>query len=97
MSVLVLAESNVKPEYVNEFKAFIKEDFTHTRAAKGCLGVQLHINQDEPTNMIIVAEWETREDRQKIADWRVETGRAARIAEMCSGPVSVRYFDKTDA
>jgi len=75
----------------------VKENFPLNRAYKGCLGRQLRINQDEPTNMIVVQEWETREDHQKFAAWRVETGRAARAADMLTAPVSIRYFDKSGA
>jgi quinol monooxygenase YgiN len=97
MSVQTLVEVNVKPESVNEFKSFLKDAFPDTRAFKGCLGIELQINQDEPTNMIAVEEWETREDHQKYAAWRTETGFLERISSMLSGPLSIRYFDKTDA
>ena len=97
MSVLTLVEVNVKPESVNEVKAFLKEAFPATRAFKGCLGIELQINQDEPTNMLLVMEWETREDHQKYAAWRTETGFVERLSSMLSGPLSIRYFDKTDA
>lgn len=97
MSVLTLVEVNVKPESVNEFKAYMKEIFPDTRTFKGCRGIELQVNQDDPTNMIAVEEWETREDHQKYAAWRTETGAVDRIVSMCSGPLSIRYFDKTDA
>ena len=47
--------------------------------------------------MIAVEEWGTREDHQKYAAWRTETGAVDRIVSMLSGPLSIRYFDKTDA
>jgi quinol monooxygenase YgiN len=97
MSVLTLVEVNVKPECVNEFKAYMVEIFPGTRAFKGCRGIQLQVNQDEPTNMIAVEEWETREDHQKYATWRAETGSVDRIMSMANGPLTIRYFDKTDA
>ena len=97
MSVQILVDATVKPESVNEFKSYFKEILPDTRVFKGCLGVQLHINQDEPTNMILVHEWETREDAEKFAAWRVETGRKARTDPMQAAPSNIRYFDKTDA
>ena len=97
MSVLTLVEVNVKPESVNEFKSYMKEIFPGTRAFPGCRGIQLQINQDDATNMIAVEEWETREDHQKYAAWRTETGVVERIGSMLAGPLSIRYFDKTDA
>ena len=97
MSVLTLVEVNVKPESVNEFKAYMQEIFPGTRAFPGCRGIQLQINQEDATNMIAVEEWETREDHQKYAAWRTETGAVERIVSMLAGPLSIRYFDKTDA
>ena len=97
MSVLTLVEVNVKPESVNEFKSYMKEIFPGTRAFKGCLGIQLQINQDDATNMIAVEEWETREGHKKYAAWRAETGATTRTVSMLSGPPIVRYFDEWDA
>lgn len=97
MSVLTLVEVHVKPESVNEFEAYMEEIFPDTRAFNGCRGIVLQINQDEPANMILAEEWETREDHQKYLAWRTETGVVARIVSMLSGPPSIRYFDKTNA
>jgi quinol monooxygenase YgiN len=97
MSVLTLVEVYVKPENVDEFKSYLAEIFPGTRAFKGCRGIELQINQDDPTNMIAVEEWDAREDHQKYAAWRTETGSAARIVSMLSAPLTIRYFDKADA
>jgi quinol monooxygenase YgiN len=97
MSVLALLEVNVKPEYVNEFKSYMKEILPDTRVFNGCQSVELQVNQDNEVNMVLVEEWETREAQGKYMAWRAETGVVERIVSMISGPPSVRFFDKTDA
>ena len=97
MGVLTLLEVTVKPESVEEFKAYMKEILPSTRTYSGCLGVDLQVNQDDATNMVAVEEWETREHHQKYAAWRTETGVLGHIASMLAGAPSVRYFDKADA
>jgi quinol monooxygenase YgiN len=97
MSVLALLEVNVKPEYVNEFKSYMKEILPDTRVFNGCQSVELQVNQDNEVNLVLVEEWETREAQGKYMAWRAETGVVERIVSMISGPPSVRFFDKTDA
>jgi quinol monooxygenase YgiN len=97
MSVMVLLEVQVKPEAVDEIKAAMKQALPDTRAFDGCQRVTMYSNQDDPTNMVLVEQWDSREHYEKYLAWRTETGMMDQVGAILSAPPSIRYFDKVDA
>jgi hypothetical protein len=52
MSTIVLLEMQVKPEAVDEMKAFLKKALPDTRAYDGCQGLDLYGNLDNAGNLV---------------------------------------------
>jgi quinol monooxygenase YgiN len=50
MSVVVLLELQVKPEEVDNIKAYLKEILPDTRSYEGCQELDIYGNLDESTN-----------------------------------------------
>ena len=93
MSVLVLLEVSLKPENVEDFTDFMKNELHHTRGSDGCNGLTVHKNQDDPTNLVIVEDWDSRQQFEKYLAWRTERGDMEKLAPLLAGESSVRYFD----
>ena len=93
MSVLVLLEVSLKPENVNDFTDFMKNELHHTRGFDGCNGLTVHKNQDDSNNMVIVEDWDSRQQYEKYLSWRTERGDLEKLAAWLTGAPSIRYFD----
>ena len=93
MSVLVLLEVSLKPENVNDFTNFMKNELHGTRGFDGCNGLTVHKNQDDSNNMVIVEDWDSRQQYEKYLAWRTERGDMEKLAPFFAGAPSIRYFD----
>ncbi|MDH3602532.1 MAG: antibiotic biosynthesis monooxygenase [Candidatus Tectomicrobia bacterium] len=97
MSVVVLLEVQVKPEDVDNMKAYFKEILPDTRAYDGCQGIDVYGNLDESTNLVLYERWDSRQHYDNYLAWRAETGVVDRLGSMLSGPPSIRYYERVDA
>ncbi len=97
MSILVLLEGQVKSDKISDMKSSLAQIFPDTRSYDGCQGIDAQFNVDDPGNMVIVEQWESRGHHEKYLKWRTETGVMAKLASMLTGPPSIRYFERADA
>jgi quinol monooxygenase YgiN len=97
MSTIVLLEMQVKPEAVDEMKAFLKKALPDTRAYDGCQGLDLYGNIDDTGNLVAYERWASRQHYEKYLAWRTETGVADQLGAMLAAPPSIRYFERVDA
>jgi quinol monooxygenase YgiN len=96
MSTVVLLEMQVKPEAVNEVKAFFKEILPDTRAYAGCQGLDVYGNLDDGGNIVLYERWESRDHYQKYLNWRTETGALNQLVSKLAGPPKIRYYERVD-
>ena len=68
-----------------------------TRSYDGCQGIDAYFNVDNPGNMVVVEQWESRGHYEKYQQWRTETGVMNQAVSMLTGPPSIRYFERADA
>lgn len=94
MSVTVIAATRVKPEAADAFARGMEKTLVETRAYDGCISVHGYRDQDDPTNIIAIEQWESRSHYEAYVAWRRSTGTMDRLAAILQGPVSVQYFDK---
>ena len=93
MSVLVLIELSLKSENVDDFMNFMKNELHHTRGFEGCNGLTVHKNQDDPTNMVMIENWNSRQHYEKYMEWRTERGDMEKLGPFLAGEPSFRYYD----
>ena len=96
MSILVLLEMNLKPERLKDFKAFMENELHHTRGSDGCNELTVHKNQDDPTNLVLVEDWDSRQQYEKYLAWRTERGDMEKLGPFFAGEPTFRYYDKVD-
>jgi quinol monooxygenase YgiN len=97
MSAIVLLEIQVKPEAVDEMKAFLKKILPDTRAYNGCQGLDIYGNVDDPGNLVFYERWDSRQHYEKYLAWRTETGVVDQLGAMLAAPPSIRYFERVEA
>ncbi len=96
MSVVVLLEIQVKPEAVNEVKAFLKHVLPDTRAYAGCQGIDIYGNADDAGNLVFYERWDSRAHYQKYLAWRTETGVLDQLGAKLAAPPKIRYYEHVD-
>ncbi len=96
MSATAILDLQLKPESVETFHNWLKENLADTRAYEGCQSLVVYSNKEDPTNVIIYEIWDSVEHHQKYVAWREEDGTLATFAENLAAPPSIRYFDHLD-
>ena len=96
MSVTVLLEAKVHADRVGEFTDYIASIIADTRAYDGCNEMTFTVNQDDPTDIVFVESWDSREQYEKYFAWRQETGALDAVAPMLVSPPTKRFLDTVD-
>ena len=94
MTCKVVLEIKVKPEHVDELLATISEQLPATRDYEGCIEVYAYQDQDDPTTILAIQEWETREQYEEYFEWRGKRGDLETLRPWIAQPLSKRFFDK---
>lgn len=92
MSVLVLLEMNAKSGSAADITNWLRDGLHHTRGFDGCNSITFHSNQDDPNNMVIVEDWDSRQQYEKYLAWRVERGDIEKLMGWLVGEPSIRYY-----
>ena len=95
--MLVLLEGQVKSDKIEDLKSYMAQIMPDTRSYDGCQGIDAYFNVDNPGNMVVVEQWESRGHYEKYQQWRTETGVMNQAVSMLTGPPSIRYFERADA
>jgi quinol monooxygenase YgiN len=94
MTCKVVLEIKAKPDHVDDLLRLLNEQLPATRAHEGCIEVNGYQDQDDPTTILAIHEWESREHYEKYFAWRVEQGDIEAVRPMVAQPLSKRFFDK---
>jgi quinol monooxygenase YgiN len=97
MTCYVMLEFTAKKEAGATLLEGLRAALPATRTKEGCQSVELTANQDNPDNMIIVMQWESRRHYDTYRAWRESNGDVKRFADATEGGLSIRFFDITDA
>ena len=93
MSILVTLDLKVKPENADELKNWLRDELHFTRGFDGCNGITIHRNQDDPNNLVFVANWDSQSHHEKYVARRTERGDSVKLMGWLAGEPSLRYFD----
>ena len=94
MAVTVIATTRIKPEAADAFAGGMEKALVETREYDGCISVHGYRDQDDPTNIIAIEQWETRAQYEAYVAWRRNSGLMDRLGAILLAPVSVQYFDQ---
>jgi quinol monooxygenase YgiN len=50
-------------------------------------------NQADPTGIVIVEQWDSRQQYENYLAWRTERGDMEVFGAMMAGPPNIRFFD----
>ncbi len=95
MSVTIVLDLKAAPGSIDDLKQIFVEILPDTRTYEGCEALDVHLNQDDEHNLVIVERWQSRPHYEKYFAWRQETGLLDRLGPLLGAPPSVRFLDET--
>lgn len=93
MAVVVTLEAKSQPDKAGDLVEFLERILPDTRAYAGCLGLQLVVDQDDPTRMVVLERWETRKHYETYLQWREDSGTLAQVAPLLAAPPAIRFHN----
>lgn len=94
MTCKIVLEIKVQPEHVGDVLETIGDQLPTTRDREGCIEVYAYQDQDDPTTIVAIQEWETREQYEEYFEWRGKRGDLETLRQWVTQPISLRFFDK---
>jgi quinol monooxygenase YgiN len=64
-----------------------------TRNFDGCVSVQTFVDADNPDTVLLVEEWESRDQQEAYLTWRIESGMIEMLAPVLADPFEMRYLE----
>ena len=95
MTTLVILEATAKDGTIRELLDLFSRLLPQTRVYGGCQGVDMHLDEDGKT-VLLLEWWDSKAHHQQYLAWREETGALAELAALLDGPPLVRYFAPVD-
>jgi quinol monooxygenase YgiN len=94
VSITFTFELHVRDGEVDEAKRLLTTIIPGTRSFEGCEGVEVLQDQDDPSTLVLVEQWASRDDHGRYAKWRTEQGDMKPVAALLEGTVR-RYLEPT--
>jgi len=64
-----------------------------TRAFDGCKSVKTFVDADNPDNVVLIEEWDSRSHNDRYMAWRVESGLIEMLAPILARPLDIHFLD----
>jgi quinol monooxygenase YgiN len=93
LSITVLVEWQVKSQELSTTKALLQETFVSTLNFEGCQRYEVYENQDSPGDIVLLTQWNTRNQYTQYMEWRKETGILGQFGKTFANPPKIRYFE----
>lgn len=91
MTMTVLLEMTLNTDVASATEV-IREVLTQTRDREGNTGIDILIDDDDPSKIVIVESWATVEARTAYAEWRQTPEGANRLGSIMAAPPVFRTF-----
>jgi quinol monooxygenase YgiN len=95
MSIVVINGLTLLPGKLDEALAVFAALLPDTRAFAGNEGATMHVQQDDPTRLLLVERWATREDFEAYVAWR-KSQAAGHTSGLYAAPPDPRVYDVLD-
>ena len=96
MSITVFLEVQLRPDAVGaEAEGAIRETLAQTAAFDGNEGLEVLVDDADPTRVVVVETWATAADHAAYVAWRATPEGAAALGAVLAGPPVTRTFGRT--
>jgi quinol monooxygenase YgiN len=95
MPTTVHLELHVDPARLDLAHEIARETLVATRAWPGCAGLEVLVDDADPSVMIVVETWASSADHDAYVAWRATPEGANRLPEVLLAPPTTRTFAET--
>jgi quinol monooxygenase YgiN len=92
MTITVILDLRLTPEAVSTAPAMLREILAGTRAFDGCEGVDVLIDRNDATHLMLVERWASTEADAAYRQWRATDG-ATQLGTLLAGAPTSTSFD----
>lgn len=96
MTISVLLDLHIRTEVLSEAPTMLREILAGTRAFAGCEGVDVLIDEQDPTHLILLERWESVEADAAYRHWRATDGATQLGTLLAAAPTSASFQIATD-
>jgi quinol monooxygenase YgiN len=96
MAITVLLEIRTQPDKADDMVQWMHDNLPDTRARQGAGKMELIVDQDDPTHMVVYEIWDSKADQEAYVAWRAERGDIEVLGGMLVAPPSSAFFDIVD-
>ncbi|MEW5703536.1 MAG: antibiotic biosynthesis monooxygenase [Pseudomonadota bacterium] len=93
MPTIALVSFPLDEKKAEEYKAAIKSILPETAAFKGAQKIVMLVDKDQPADVVVYEEWDSREHHQKYLAWRKERGDLDKVFGMLRADPSIKYYE----
>jgi quinol monooxygenase YgiN len=93
VTTIVILDIPATPATRDKVLATLEDALVETRAFDGCAGIELLVNQDQPSNFVVYERWASRAHYERYLEFRQASGFSASFRAMFPDPPVVRKFD----
>jgi heme-degrading monooxygenase HmoA len=90
--VIVTVSWKIKPEFADAFAEFLGGMFPVTRQRKGFRNIRLLRSDVDPTEFILIQEWDKTQDHRDYAQFRTEIGDNEKLLAMTESYPQLGYW-----
>ena len=93
MTMTVFLEVQIRDDVAADtVEAAIRETLAQTAARQGNESLEVLVDDEDPTRMVVLERWTTAEDHDAYVAWRATPEGAARLGEVLAAPPVTRVF-----
>ncbi len=92
MSITALLDLTLKPESVADAPAVIRETLKATRAFDGCLGVEVLMDAEDETHVVLLEQWDSLESDAAYRAWRATPDGASDLRTLLASAPRLTKF-----
>jgi len=93
MKIRVILEFKCELDKIEVFTSLLNSAIAETRVFEGCSSVEILSNSDDPSNIVLLEIWDSRNANEKYLQWRTETGMFDQLSLMLKEKPLIRYYD----
>lgn len=92
MTITALLDLTLTPEGVAEAPRVLRETLVATRAFDGCRGVEVLIDADDETHILLVETWDSIESDDAYRAWRLTPAGQSELRTLLASPPRLTRF-----
>jgi quinol monooxygenase YgiN len=92
MTVTALLELALLPASVTEGLSVLRDTLQATRTFPGCLGVEVLLDADDATHVVVLERWNSLDSDAAYRAWRATPDGASRLATVLASPPRLTIF-----